>query len=80
MPEPAAVTRWLGELSAGRWVGTEPEPVSAPVECVRAAVDRLRGYLPPVGAPLYNSLYSWSDDRPLGWPALSVSRNASPAV
>jgi hypothetical protein len=76
VPEPSAVARWLRDISVGRWVGADPVPVTAAPECVRAAVDRLRGYQPA----LDSSLYSWSDDRPLSRPAWSVSRNASSAV
>jgi hypothetical protein len=63
MPVPAAVARWLRELSNQHLVGTEqrPEnPLSAP-ECA-AVLGRLRRHLPHDPT---RPGYSWSDDRPL---------------
>jgi hypothetical protein len=69
LPEPMAVAHWLREITAGKWMGTEPALVTVTLEGLHAVLRGLRGYLSRAGAVGYR----WSDRRPLHRPSSTVA-------
>jgi hypothetical protein len=69
LPEPMGVAHWLREITAGKWIGTEPTLVTITPEGLHAVLRRLRGYLSRAGTVGYR----WSDRRSPRRPSSTVA-------